>query len=147
VLVKALREYVPSAAAFDGVSVSKTDYQSWSLPPRFRHEKAKYVANETPFEKTTSYTSNFTAKSAERYIHPKATYAPLSTAKFDAKSTNKTDFLGQRAERVKDFAPRNVYEAKADDRDFVSTMRGAHTTKPMPTCPAAEYARATAVHI
>lgn len=144
VLVKAVREYVPSAAKFEGNSATKDAYQSWALPIRYRHEKAKYVADTTPFEKHSSYASEYTAKTTERYIHPIPAYAPLNTAKFDAKSTNQTDFLHQgKVERVHDYSPKNAYEPKADDRDFVSSTRGAHTQKTLPGCPAAEYAKAT----
>lgn len=141
VLVKALREYVPSAAKFEGISASKDSYQAWEMPARYRHEKAKYVPNDTPFEKNSSYSADFKPKVTELYHHPIPTYMPLSTAKFDAKSTNQSDFLDTgKIVRVKDFSPRNVYEYKPDDRDFVSTTRGSHTQKPLRGCPAADYA-------
>jgi hypothetical protein len=75
----------------------------------------------------------------ERYIHPTPTYVPTGT-KFEGQSTNKTDYLSPgKIVRVADFAPRNTYVPKADDRDFLSTTRGQHDPKPLPKCAAVEW--------
>ena len=44
-----------------------------------------------------------------------------------------------KVDRVADFAPRNTYAPKGDDRDFISTTRGQHDSKPLPKCLASEW--------
>jgi spore germination cell wall hydrolase CwlJ-like protein len=66
-------------------------------------------------------------------------YVPNS-AKFEGQSTNKSDFMPtEKIVRREDYAPKNHYVAVKDDRDFVSTTRGSHTPKPLPTCAAVQW--------
>jgi hypothetical protein len=59
-------------------------------------------------------------------------------AKFEAKSTHKTDFNHPgKITKVEDFGPRNKYVAIADTRDFVTEAHGELTSKTLPICPAA----------
>lgn len=124
---------------FDAISTNKEAYQVWQLPPRYQRHKAEYVPSAASFDALTTYKDTYQKKSAERYVHPTPTYVP-NDSKFEGKSTHKSDFLptGNIA-RSKDFRPRNEYAPVADDRDFVSTMRGAHSPKPLPHCVAADW--------
>ncbi|KAJ3306673.1 hypothetical protein HDV03_004303 [Kappamyces sp. JEL0829] len=124
---------------FEGASTAQDAYQQWALPPRYQRHRAEYKPSQAGFEATTTYKNTYLPKSAERYIHPTPVYVP-NLSKFDGKSTNKTDYLlPGPSTRVKDFSPRNVYQAITDDRDFVSTMRGQHTPKPLPHCVGADW--------
>ncbi|KAJ8328748.1 hypothetical protein BDEG_25180 [Batrachochytrium dendrobatidis JEL423] len=130
---------------FETISTTKEAFQVWNLPPRYQRHKAEYHPSSAGFDGQTTYKDTFSPKTAERYIHPTPTYVPNS-AKFEGTSTNKSDYLptGQIL-RCKDFRPRNVYVASADDRDFVSTTRGHHTPKPLHHCAATDWVKAGVV--
>jgi hypothetical protein len=134
------------AARFEGASTAKTAYLPWELPPKFHHKKAVYVPSQGEFNPVTTYKGAYVPKTAgislfesERYVHP-ATVYQANEAKFEGKSTNKTDFLNPGStKRVADFAPRNQYHFKKDDRDFASTTQSSHSKKPLPKCAAADW--------
>ena len=66
-------------------------------------------------------------------------YIP-NEAKFEAKSTHKTDFNHPgKIAKSEDFGPRNKYMAVNDNRDFMTEARGELTSKTLPICPAANW--------
>ncbi|KAI8910324.1 hypothetical protein EDD86DRAFT_275398 [Gorgonomyces haynaldii] len=128
-----------SSVKMEGVSTTKEAYKSWELPPHYKRHLPEYVPNPAPLDGTSTYKGTYVPKTAKVYVHPTPVYVP-NEAKFEGQSTNKTDFLPTgKIVRPKDYAPRNQYAAVSDDRDFVSTTRGAFVPKQLPQCPAVEW--------
>lgn len=128
-----------------------------SLPPKMLTRRGKHLPVTKPngrrmshplrSSKVKRHTLTLTSRKLlvskyliiERYVHPTPTYQP-NKSKFDGQSTNKTDYLSPgKTTRAPDYRPRNVYAPGHDDRDFVSTTRGEHTSKPLPKCPAVDW--------
>ncbi|KAI8895635.1 hypothetical protein BC833DRAFT_644216 [Globomyces pollinis-pini] len=141
-LVKAPQNVTTDRTAkFYGHSTAKDAFQAWEIPPRYQRHRAKYTPTDGEFSSTTTYSNTFIPKTAVRYIHPTPTYIP-NLLKFDGKSTSKSDYLAPGViNRSPDFSPRNVYMPTEDGRDFVSTTRRQHDSKPLPRCKGDDWAQ------
>ncbi|RKP00074.1 hypothetical protein CXG81DRAFT_13675 [Caulochytrium protostelioides] len=131
---------LPPSVRFEGESTVTAAYKPWAIPPRFQRERAGYQPSRDPLEGQTTYGANYVSKTVDRYIRPPASYeAPATT--FEGESTHHHDYVAKGApQRRGNFAPQYRYNAGQDDRDFATCTKTAHDSKPMPVCPAAEWA-------
>ncbi|KAJ3416528.1 hypothetical protein HDV05_001265 [Chytridiales sp. JEL 0842] len=137
-----LPQFTPSNTKFEGVTTSKDAYQKWTVPPRPRREKVQWVPNASEFVSSTTYSDNYVPKTIERSIEATPRSLPgqhvvMNSSKFEGISTHKSDFLPTgKVEKCPDFRPQNAYRPMKDDRDFLTTNRSSHDTKPIAPCPA-----------
>lgn len=126
----------PVSEKFEATTTSKEAYQKWNIPSKYQTPKAIYVYNDTPMNTKTEYKDTFKQKATDKYVHVMPPYIP-NEAKFEAKSTHKTDYNSPgKMSKNEDYRPRNKYIPVADSRDFVTTNRGQLDVKVLPVCPA-----------
>jgi hypothetical protein len=121
----------------EGISTTKDAFQVWKIPPPHQRHKAQYNPSSAPMNGKSTYSDAFVQKTTSKYVHPSQIYV-ANVAKFEGKSTNKTDFPPTgKIIRRENFAPKNAYAMVGDDRDFLSTAQLQYTPKVLPVCPSA----------
>ncbi|KAJ3364181.1 hypothetical protein GGF32_002561 [Allomyces javanicus] len=136
------REYVPNAAPLDAVTGYASDYQRWNVPPAATVKKREVYTKAGVFEGVTTNKADFQAWNLpDRYRRPKQVYVPTD-AKLDAASSYRADFIATGPATRPAPRTQELYTARAEDRTFVTTMKGAYHGEPgsrPPRRAAAEY--------
>ncbi|KAJ3333040.1 hypothetical protein HDU76_011993 [Blyttiomyces sp. JEL0837] len=108
---------------FEGLTTSQDAFQKWPVQARQRREKAAWIPSKSKMQGATTYTDNFKPKTVERVLRKPPNYPAVVLQKFDAVSTNKSDFLPVPRVATEDFRPRLEYQPIKDDRDFLTTNK------------------------
>jgi hypothetical protein len=117
------------------MSVAHDDYQSWTLPEKWVRPKQEYIPSPGPLESATNYRVAYTTKTAEKAQSMAPKHQAIESGRFEGVSTNKSDYQPiLNVSKREDFRPRLKYEQIHDDRDFMSTTKKEHDSKPLPRC-------------
>lgn len=136
-LVKPPPHQIPKDQKFEGTTTQKKDYQAWPVKPREMRQKQVWAPSPNPMDGQSVYNDSFGTKVFEKVQSCAPKYQPIQTGKFEGISTHDSDYKGYgNTPRREDFKPRAKYEAKADDRDFMTVMKKDHNLKPLSKCPA-----------